>query len=105
VKKLLLAGILLATPAYADSWSDFYAQHPPAQVTPIEMRKSWQDQAADAVRKEQNDWEDKPYWWKGEGLRMDWNAPSMSDAPQWILYDCTKQARRYLLRYKRWLCR
>jgi hypothetical protein len=48
VKKLLLAGILLATPAYADSWSDFYA-HPISQTTTIEMRKPWQDRVGDAV--------------------------------------------------------
>ena len=100
MKKLLLAGILLATPAYADSWSDFYAEHPPSGITKIEMRKPWQDRAADALHEEYH-----PYWWYGIAQRQDWNAPSMSDAPQWILYDCTKQARRYLLRYKRWLCR
>ena len=48
MKKFLLAGILLATPAYADSWSDFYA-HPMSQTTTIEMRKSWQDRVGDAV--------------------------------------------------------
>jgi hypothetical protein len=102
VRRLLFAALLtvgfgFAVPAHADSWSDFYAQHGPG-LTTIEMRKSWQDRAGEAVHQAEPDtWADRPYWEKGEALRDDWNAPSLTDAPAWLLLDCTSHSNRWRL--------
>jgi hypothetical protein len=65
----------------------------------VEMRKSWQDRAGDAVHDAEPDtWSDLPYWAKGIAQRNDWNAPELSDAPSWLLLDCTTHSNRWRLR-------
>jgi hypothetical protein len=91
IAALLTAGFGFAVPACADSWSDFYAQPRPG-LTTIEMRKSWQDQAADAVHSEEHE-----PWWYGLSQRQDWNAPTLTDAPAWLLLDCTTHRNRWRL--------
>jgi hypothetical protein len=91
VKKLLLAGILLATPAYADSWSDFYA-HPMSQTTTIEMRKSWQDRIGDAVH--------------NASPQYEYSQATLSNAPPWMKYNCHRREHRWALRYHSYtMCR
>jgi hypothetical protein len=80
--KLLIAGVMLcvASEAHAD------------------MRKAWQDRAGDAVHQAApDDWTNRPYWEKGLALRNDWNAPSLTDAPPWLLLDCTIRQERWRL--------
>jgi hypothetical protein len=91
MKKLfLLAGILLATPAYADSWSDFYAH--PAQTTTIEMRKPWQDRVGDAVH--------------NASPQYEYSQATLSNAPPWMKLNCHKREHRWALRYHSYtMCR
>jgi hypothetical protein len=92
MKKLfLLAGMLLATPAYANSWSEFYT-HPMPQTTTIEMRKSWQDHAGDAVHH--------------ASPRYEYSQGTLSNAPPWMKLNCHKREHRWALRYHSYtMCR
>jgi hypothetical protein len=64
-----------------------------------EMRKSWQDSAQEAVRvtsRLPDSWY-LPEWYKGTAQRMDYAAPTLIDAPQWLLLDCTTRRERWRL--------
>ena len=72
----VLAGILLllAAPAYAEvRWSN---KKP--------LGQDWEQQAYEAVHG--GDGIEVPNWWTphGTGTYWDWNAPTMSDAPNWL---------------------
>jgi hypothetical protein len=88
VRGLSVAVALLGTivPAYADSWSDFYAQQGPG-ITTIEMRKSWQDRVGDAVHNAQ------PYEWP----HYEYSEATLSNAPRWLLLDCHLRRDRWRL--------
>jgi hypothetical protein len=83
MKKLILAGILLVTSAHA------------------EMRKSWQDQAAEAAHsgpskcvywncKDRENWENHD-----PGNKYEYSEAVLENAPKWLKLDCRKPQHRW----------
>jgi hypothetical protein len=88
MKTLLLAAILLVTPAHA------------------EMRKSWQDQAAEAAHsgpskcvywncEDQEDWENRDARSDKYSPPYQYSEASLENAPKWLKLDCRKPQHRW----------
>jgi hypothetical protein len=97
MKKLLLAGILLATPAYADSWDDFYKK-PVSSTTTIEARKPDRSTGCQYWNcREQENWENSPF---------EYTEATLANSPSWMKLNCHRREHRWALRYHSYtMCR
>jgi hypothetical protein len=102
MKKLLLAGILLATPAYAD-WKDRAADT-------VHHAEPWQDHSPRKPAPEpkstgcqywncrdQENWEKSPF---------EYTEATLANSPPWMKLNCHKREHRWALRYHSYtMCR